>query len=220
MIKLKLSQRLLTIADIITDNNKVIDVGCDHADLDIFLALNRQNVYCIAVDNKENIVNNVREKIKKYQLEDKIKVYQSNGLENIEFDKDFIIVLAGLGTKTIIKILTQNPKKLTNTLIIQSNNDIVELRKKIIKLGYYIEDEKYIQDRHKNYVIIKFIYGQKKYKKLDYILGPILKHNLLYVENIIKKYTFVLEKLPKKYWFKRLKIKYLIYQIKKGYFLK
>jgi len=217
VVKLKLSPRLLTIANMIGDDSKIIDIGCDHANLDIFLAFNRQNVYCVAADINEKIINNVKQKIKEYQLEDKIKAYQTDGLENIKIDDDSIIVISGLGTNTILKILTDSKNKLPKTLIIQSNNEIPKLRKEVTKLGYYIEDEKFVIDRHKDYVIIRFIRGYKKYNFTDYILGPILKENSLHVEKIINKYNEILTKCPAKYWFKRMKLKYLIYRIKKGY---
>lgn len=204
----------------IDDNSTIVDIGCDHANLDIYLSLTRQNVYCVAVDIREEIIKNVKKKIEKFKLKDKIKAYQADGLENIEIDKNAIIVFSGLGTSTIVNILKNNIHKLTPTLIIQSNNDLTELRKEVVNFGYYIAEEKFITDRHKDYVIIKFVKGHKKYHWLDYILGPILKNNTLYVEKILKKYTSILTKYPSKYWFKRIKLKYLIYCIKKGYYVK
>ena len=143
-------------------------------------------------------------------------VYTEFGIISI-IDDDSIIVISGLGTNTILKILTDSKNKLPKTLIIQSNNEIPKLRKEVTKLGYYIEDEKFVIDRHKDYVIIRFIRGYKKYNFTDYILGPILKENSLHVEKIINKYNEILTKCPAKYWFKRMKLKYLIYRIKKGY---
>lgn len=39
---IKLSKRLQTIANYIEDGNKIIDIGCDHAYLSIYLALNKK----------------------------------------------------------------------------------------------------------------------------------------------------------------------------------
>ena len=45
---IKLSKRLQTIANYIEDGNKIIDIGCDHAYLSIYLALNKKNIKVIA----------------------------------------------------------------------------------------------------------------------------------------------------------------------------
>ena len=41
---MKISNRLKLIASFVDDDSKVIDVGCDHALLDIFLVLNKKNI--------------------------------------------------------------------------------------------------------------------------------------------------------------------------------
>ena len=41
---MKISKRLKAISDFITDNSNVIDVGCDHALLDIYLFNNKKNI--------------------------------------------------------------------------------------------------------------------------------------------------------------------------------
>ena len=45
--------------------------------------------------------------VKKYALEDKIKVVLSDGLQNIDENFSDTIVIAGLGGKTISKILKE-----------------------------------------------------------------------------------------------------------------
>ncbi|NLL44745.1 MAG: SAM-dependent methyltransferase, partial [Mollicutes bacterium] len=50
-------------------------------------------------------------------------VYTEFGIISI-IDDDSIIVISGLGTNTILKILTDSKNKLPKTLIIQSNNEI------------------------------------------------------------------------------------------------
>ena len=52
---MNISNRLKTIADMIDGNYHVIDVGCDHALLDIYLTLNKK-IKCTAIDNKEKVI--------------------------------------------------------------------------------------------------------------------------------------------------------------------
>ena len=69
---MKLSKRLEAVATLVDIGAKVIDVGCDHAYLDIYLTLNNDNK-CIATDINENALNMAKTNIKKYKLGKKIK---------------------------------------------------------------------------------------------------------------------------------------------------
>ena len=50
---MKISNRLKLIASFVDDNSYVIDVGCDHALLDIFLVQTKKNIKTIASDINE-----------------------------------------------------------------------------------------------------------------------------------------------------------------------
>lgn len=209
---MNLSNRLQAIATLVDVKAKVIDVGCDHAYLDIYLTLNNDNK-CIASDINENALNIAKNNIKKYNLTDKIETKLTNGLSNIKVDKNDNIVISGMGTHTILDILKTN--NLSDTLIISSNNNIDVLRKEVIELGYYIDSEIFIIDKNKPYIIIKFKKGIKKYKKIDYIFGPILKNNIAYKNYLVKKYNIILNNISKKKIFLRLKYKVIILYVKK-----
>ena len=102
----------------------------------------------------------------------------------------------------VIDILKTN--KLSNTLIISSNNDIDILRREVANLGYFIDSEIFIIDKGKPYIIIKFKKGYKKYNENDYIFGPILKYNIQYKKYIINKY----KKIIKQVSIKKINIKF------------
>ena len=133
---MNLSKRLQAVATLVDINARVIDVGCDHAYLDIYLTLNNGNK-CIATDINKNALNMAKRNIKKYDLEDKIETKLTNGLKGVRIYKKDNIVISGMGTHTILQILKTN--KLSDTLIISSNNNIDILRKEVIDLGYYID---------------------------------------------------------------------------------
>ena len=50
--KLNISKRLLAIARMVDKSSSIIDVGCDHALLDIYLSQNKQIKNVIASDIK------------------------------------------------------------------------------------------------------------------------------------------------------------------------
>jgi len=208
---MNLSKRLQAVATLVDIKSRVIDVGCDHAYLDIYLTLNNDNK-CIATDINKNALEIAKRNIKKYDLEDKIETKLTNGLTDIKVKSKDNIVISGMGTFTILEILKTN--KLSNTLIISSNNNIDILRKEVINLGYYIDSEIFLIDKGKPYIIIKFLKGIKKYNKIDIILGPILKNNIEYKKYIINKYKNILNNISRKKIFLRLKYTLIILGLK------
>ena len=64
---MKLTKRLNEIVSLIDEGTNVIDIGCDHALLDIYLTLNKKNK-CIAADINKNALESAIKNIKKYNL--------------------------------------------------------------------------------------------------------------------------------------------------------
>lgn len=197
---MKISKRLKTISNFISDNSNVIDVGCDHALLDIYLFNNKKNIKLIASDVKEGPLLQAKKNIEKYGCNIKVKL--GNGIETIESDTD-TVVIAGMGGDTIIDILNNGKEKLSNikTMVISPQSEWKKTRKIICSLGFIIEDEIIIEDSNKFYLIIKFIKGNKKYtdKELEY--GPILlkeKNNefIKYYNLLLQEKRKILKKVP------------------------
>lgn len=188
---MKLSDRLMTIADMIPNGSHVIDVGCDHGLLTIFLAMEK-NCSCLATDINAKALSNARLNINKYKASN-IELMVTDGLQNITLNIDDYIVIAGMGTTTVKHILSQS--NLSNHLIISSNNQLFELRQYVTKLGYYIVDEKYVVDHQKSYVIIHFDKGKRNYSKLDLKYGPIVRHDLNYLIYELNKLVEIKNKL-------------------------
>ena len=68
----KLSVRLEAVANYVDDNSKVIDIGCDHGFLSIFLAKKYDNIRIIASDINENALNNAISNINKMHLQNNL----------------------------------------------------------------------------------------------------------------------------------------------------
>jgi len=139
---IKLSPRLKAIADLIDENSKVVDIGCDHALLDIFLTQNK-NCHCLATDISVSCILKAQDNIKKYDLEKEVKTMITDGLENINYKNYDYIVISGMGFQTIKKILKN---KIPNKLIIQSNNNIEKLKYYLFK-KYKLVNEKVVLDK-------------------------------------------------------------------------
>lgn len=217
-----LSNRLKEIASFIPDNVKMVDIGCDHALLDIYLYKNRKNIKIIASDINENALEQAKKNIKKYKLDKSIETRLSNGLDNINSDEIDTIVISGMGSHTIVGILRMNQKKLINVdnIIIQSNNHIDFLRERILELNYYIDSEKLVKDNNIIYTIISFKKGKKRYNKKEIYFGPYLlkeNSNLFKEKNKqdLEKLEYLYKIIPKSHILHRIKIKNKINMYKK-----
>ena len=110
-----------------------------------------------ASDINEGPLQKALENIKKYSLQDKIKVQQANGIERLSTDTD-TIVISGMGMDTIVQILNDNKEKLSNIkkLVISSNNKFYQVREKITKLGFIIESEAIVLEDGKYYITVAY----------------------------------------------------------------
>ena len=212
---IKLSKRLDAISSLVPVNSNIIDIGCDHGLLDIYLYQKGISNRLIASDINENALNNAKENIKKYKLDKYIKTRLGNGLDTLNSEDGVdTIIISGMGAHTIVGILKNNLCKLDdiNTIIIQSNTKLEFLRQEVIKLGYKIVDEVMVEDNNKIYTIMKLNKGSIHYTKKELYFGPILlkQNNKLFMKNAKREYdklNILLKMLPKKNFVDRYKIK-------------
>lgn len=210
---MKISNRLKTVASFVLDNSYVIDVGCDHALLSIYLVKNKKNIKVIASDINELPLKGARENIKKYEVEDLITIVKQDGIESIDKNVDTLI-LSGMGTSTILDIVFRDKDKLKNIkrIIVSSNNDYYDLRYNFSKNGFYIVDEEIVCEKGKYYPIIVFEKGFKKYSYKQLYCGPILLNNNSsvfkdYILSILNKKIDICSKLSNKCLLKKISIK-------------
>ena len=207
------SKRLLEIASLVPVHSTVVDVGCDHGLLDIYLTLHR-NCKCTASDINENCLKSARENIKKYSLVDKIKVVKSDGLNDVKYNKTDYIIIAGMGTNTILRILENHD---VENIIVQTNTDLSDFREAITD-NYIIEDEIVVKEKGIYYVVMKLKKGYKNYKYEDYIVGPIIKQKDEYLEYrkfLLQKYTDIYNNIPASNINKKLEFRLIVKSIKK-----
>lgn len=177
-----LSKRLSSLLKYIEKGDKIIDIGCDHALIDIYLIKNNIVENIIVSDVHENALEAGINNIKKNKLKDKIDARLGNGLEVLkQSDNIDTVLISGMGTSTIISILNNEYIKNINKLILQSNNNHAELRKAVTDLGFYIDNEEYFVDNKKNYINIAFKRGHKKLNKDEIKYGPFLIKNKEYL---------------------------------------
>ena len=64
-MNIKLNKRLETVASFVDDNSNVIDVGCDHALLTIYLVQTKKNIKALASDINEGPLEGAKKNISK-----------------------------------------------------------------------------------------------------------------------------------------------------------
>ena len=209
---IKLSKRLVQVAEFVNDGAKIVDIGCDHGLTDIYILQTKKDVSIIASDINEKALSNAITNIKKYKLENKISTIVSDGLSEIDTDNIDTIIISGMGAHTIVGILQMGKSKLANidSIIIQSNNDLDFLREKVTKLGYYIEDETIVKEKKFIYTVIKFKKGTKHYNKKQLYFGPVLleKNDAIFKEKNkidLEKLKLLYKLIPKSHY--KLKLK-------------
>lgn len=214
--KINISNRLKAIGDFVKDNSNVIDVGCDHGLLSIYVYLNKKNIKIIASDINIKPLEEAKKNLGKYNLVDEIETRISDGIKNFDAKEFDTVVISGMGGITICNILTESKNKLSNTnnIIIQSNNHLSMVRKCLAKLGFKIVNEKLIKDKKIIYTILVCEKSDKKikYNYSDLYIGPILKNNKdkiakEYIAQNLVKENKKLKSIPKKYFMERLRIK-------------
>ena len=173
---IKLSKRLQLVASFVPDNSYLIDVGCDHAFLDIYLYNNLKNIKILATDINENPLKIAEENINKYGLKGKIKLKLQDGIINLDKEID-TIVIAGMGGILISDILSQK-EYLENikTIIVSPNNDFEIVRKTLSKIGFMIQKEALITEKKITYLVIRAKRGKRK--RINYFFGTLKANNL------------------------------------------
>lgn len=211
--KIKLSKRLSTIAKMVDHSSSLADVGCDHALLDIYLSQNDIIKKAVACDITENALKGALKNLLKSNVKN-VTLRISDGLSKITSeDKIDTLVISGLGGNKIISILNDGKEKLNkiSTIILAPNTDVSKVRKKLLEIGYFIEDEKLVKERKIIYTVIKFKKGLKKYNSKQIYLGPVLLKNKddLFNEailDIVNKNKRIIKNLPSYMLFKKIRL--------------
>ena len=188
-----ISKRLLSVADFISKEDELVDIGCDHGLLSIYLIENNLCKRVIASDINQNALNNAIENINKRNLN--IKTVLSDGINNIDLDNINSLIISGMGTSTIAHILEdKNKLNNINKIIVQSNNNHDILRNNMNNIGYYLKDERVVKDKNKWYITMLFIKSNKKNTKKEIEYGYL--NNKDYNNYLLNKYLEIYNLIP------------------------
>lgn len=183
---IKLSPRLKAIAGLVVAGEPMADIGSDHAYLPIYLVKNRIVPSAVAVEVRPGPWKRAATQVSLHGLADKIEVRLGDGLSPLKKGEAATVVLAGMGARTITRILSNAEEILPSfkRLVIQPMAEVSLVRQWLYEHGFHLFDEELVQEGEHYYFILAAETGQKKLPSpLELEFGPILlakKHPLIY----------------------------------------
>lgn len=173
----KLSERLNAVAELITPNLRVADIGCDHGYLSIYLCENKIAKSVIASDVRKGPLSKAEENIKLYGMQEVIDLRLSDGLKEYKACEIDSIVMSGMGGNLMMEILKARGDVVDSAkeLILQPQSEIQGLRHYLQDNGFMIISESMIYEDYKYYPMMKAVHNEMNWEReIYFIYGKIL----------------------------------------------
>ena len=205
---MKLTDRLLKIASLVSKGKTIADIGTDHGYIPVYL-LNKGTIpFAILADVNKGPLENARKEVKYNNLTDKTDLRLGSGIEVLKKGEVDEIIIAGMGGILISELLEANKEVAhsVDKLILQPMQAQEELRKYLLGNGYEIVNEVLVKEDFRIYEIIETKYTGKNTiledeiyfevsKKLIENNDPLLKE---FIDKKIYKYNSIIKKLEGK----------------------
>lgn len=178
------------VADM-ASGDTVVDIGCDHGFVSIYLIKKGAFGRAIAMDLREGPLARARAHIDEYGLSDRISVRRSDGFEKLDCGEADVAVIAGMGGLLMTDILKKGRAhtRAGIGLVLQPQSDIDVVRAYVQEIDYEIVDEAILVDDGRYYFVIKALpsknHEQKPYTEEELRFGPVL---LLRKDELLKEY--------------------------------
>ena len=162
MIHLK--PRLEMTANMIRAGSAAADIGTDHAFLPVYLIQSGRSPRVIASDLRQGPLDNARETVRKFSLEESISLRLSDGLDSFLPGEFGDAVLAGMGGLLISEILGRcewifSPQY---SIAAQPMTHSENLRRFFFENGFVIKEENACFEDGKSYIAMRAEYSGKK----------------------------------------------------------
>lgn len=152
-----LSMRMQRVADMTEPCAGAADIGCDHGYVSIYLIERQLAGHVIAMDVRKGPLSRAETNIRQRGLETRIECRLSDGLEQLKPGEADTILIAGMGGPLMIGILERGREKRlgTETLILQPQSELSEVRRYLHRIGYEIVAEDMLLEDGKYYTVLK-----------------------------------------------------------------
>lgn len=191
----RLSERMLAIAQMVSHGMRVCDVGCDHGFISIYLVEEGIAPSVLAMDIGKGPLQQAQLHIEEAGLQNRITTRLSDGLMQYREGEADCLIIAGMGGPLMQEILSNEKVEDFKEIILAPQSEICEFRKFLADHGFEIIAENMVLEDGKYYPMMKVhlvVKGEKSWKALSipgtrdeevaYRFGPLLlaqKHPVL-----------------------------------------
>ncbi|MCC8163549.1 MAG: class I SAM-dependent methyltransferase [Lachnospiraceae bacterium] len=160
-MKIRLSDRMERLAGYVTEGNRLVDIGTDHAYLPIALVQAGRIPAAIAADVNEGPLLRADEHIRAAGLDGQIVSRLSDGFARIRPGEADTAVIAGMGGQLVRRILEGGAHCLASVseLVLQPQSEICLVRGWLEEHGFYITDEDIVLEDGKYYPMFRAGHG-------------------------------------------------------------
>ncbi len=170
-----LLKRLQAVADMIIEQQKLADIGADHALLSLYLLENQLVPGVIIGELGDGPYQRSLQAVQSSPMQDLISVRQGDGLEVLDRGEVQTVVLAGMGGDTICGILGRDDEKARSfgRYVFQPMSKAGVLRRYLSTQGWPIIREQLIWENNKYFLVIASEPGDTPYQmsELELELG-------------------------------------------------
>lgn len=152
-----LSRRLGMLAGMVTRGNRVVDVGCDHGFLSIYLVQQGISPKVLAMDVRKGPLAAAAQHIAECGLGEYIETRLSDGLHEYRLDEADTLVCAGMGGRLMARIVSESMEKALGELILQPQSELREFREFLRINGFRITAEDAVYEEGKYYFSMRAV---------------------------------------------------------------
>lgn len=188
---MQLSQRLSSVASMVTAGNCLADVGTDHGYVPIYLYERKIIPHAIAMDVNKGPLERAKLHIAESGMSEAIETRLSDGLEALKAGEVQSVLIAGMGGPLMIRILSSFPEVTASLeeLVLQPQSEIESVRVWLYEQGYEIVEEHMVFEDGKYYPMFRAVKNPqaRRLSRLEYRFGrlevlkelPVLRDYLL-----------------------------------------
>ena len=158
-MKLPITNRLITVSEMVEKADILCDIGCDHGYLAIKLLQENKISFAYGCDINDGPLRAAKKNFERFSLTGKTEIRKSDGLKGIS-DIDFdLITICGMGGRLISRILSEGKEVIKNEpqIILQPMTEIQILREFLYKNNFKIKREGLAKEDDRFYNIIEIV---------------------------------------------------------------
>ena len=159
-----LSPRLQTVAELVPQGSRLVDVGTDHGRLPVWLVLHGRVCSAVASDLRPGPLSRAKNMAERWGLSGQIDFRLCDGLSAILATEAEAVVIAGMGGETIAEILhgASWTREKGHLYILQAMSGMDGLRRYLSGNGFSILREELVEEGGTLYVILLTVPGKMK----------------------------------------------------------